>query len=130
MNFNLFFSAIGILLFCYSCSSEQKDAGSNNLHHISKLTCEATFLRKARFALADSIRYYQDSILHSGNASTHKVREWESRLKIMLDRKSRLTAESRDLADTIRVEVLSLTEDMSTEEKRKFNERLQKTNCP
>ena len=129
MKFNLFLIVVCSLAFFSSCTSEQKESGSSDLESISKLTCEATKLRTARFALADSIRYYQDSLLHPDNASTQKVKEWETNLETMMDRKTRLTAESRNLADTIRAEVLFLTKEMSPEEKRKFNKSLQQFEC-
>ncbi|WP_236980552.1 hypothetical protein [Membranihabitans maritimus] len=92
---------------------------------ISKLTCEATQLRKARFALADSIRHFQDSMLHMAEAKPSRAKHWESELQTMLDRKTMLTSESRDLADTIRNELLILTNNMTVDEKRLFNDSLQ-----
>lgn len=117
---------VGMLLIVAGCSPETEN---NHLNNLSKLTCEATDLRNARFALADSMRRYQDSIQQPDNATSHKTLDWEKRLKKMSERKDMLATESRNLADSIRIKLSELTKEMSLEEKRAFNDKLKNIDC-
>lgn len=126
MRINPIIYAVAMLFLVASCASETEN---KHLGKISQLTCEATDLRNARFALADSMRRIQDSLLESDNTASHKIQEWETKLGYMEERKARLAVESRDLADSIRVELSKLTKEMSLEEKRTFNENLKNIDC-
>ncbi len=126
MKFNPFVSVLGFLIMVAACAQGTKN---NELQKISILTCKATDMRNARFALADSMRHIQDSLLESDNTASHKIQEWETKLGYMEERKARLAVESRDLADSIRVELSKLTKEMSLEEKRTFNDNLKKIDC-
>lgn len=108
-----------------SCGSPHEADWTQNLHKISTLNCQAMQLREARFSLADSIRIYQDSLLTNGASMVQRKEIWESTLMLMNQRKDLLADSSRNLSDTIRVELQKLTREMTVEEKRVFNDSLQ-----
>ena len=108
-----------------SCGSPNDTAWTHNLHKLSTLNCQAIQLREARFSLADSIRIYQDSLLTNGISMVQRKEIWESTLLKMNQRKDLLADSSRNLSDTIRIELQKLTREMTVEEKRVFNDSLQ-----
>ena len=117
---------IVILIFLISCKyTREETSWQENLHKITMLNCQATEFRKARFALADSMRFYQDSLLDFGAENSEKTDFWKARLAVMEVRKKTLTDNSRNLADSIRVELQRLTGHLTVEEKRVFNDSLQ-----
>lgn len=95
------------------------------MDRITELHCRAIQLRNARFTLADSMRFYQDSLLEIAGADDTKAQYWKSSLTVMEKRKTRLAETSRNLSDTIRAELIKLTGEMSVDEKRIFNDSLQ-----
>src|SRR5690606_22364106 len=113
---------IGILL---SCADHANDSWKNDMDRITELHCRAIQLRNARFTLADSMRFYQDSLLEIAGADDTKAQYWKSSLTVMEKRKTRLAETSRNLSDTIRAELIKLTGEMSVDEKRIFSDSLQ-----
>lgn len=109
----------------FSCSDQLDDSWKENMDEITRLNCRATKLRKARFALADSIRFYQDSLREYGHSDAQNAHFWETSLATMDKRKKWLAETSRNLSDSIHAELLTLTLEMSVEEKRIFNDSLQ-----
>ena len=81
----LFFLFIGGML---ACSDQTESSWRNNLDKITQLNCRATELREARFVLADSMRYYQDSVLEFGQTEAPKAKNWKATLSIMDKRKT------------------------------------------
>ena len=118
-------SILILLSATLACGESDEPDWKNDLDTISQLNCNAIQLREARFSLADSMRAYQDSLLdHSETMPQHKD-FWESQLAVMEERKEYLANTSRNLSDSIRVELLRLTKDLSVEEKRVFNDSIQ-----
>lgn len=108
----------------FSCGSPNDSSWATDLDTISELNCQAMQLREARFSLADSMRPYQDSLINYGASLPHRKEHWESSLAVMNQRKDLLADSSRNLSDTIRVELQKLTKDLTVEEKRVFNDSL------
>lgn len=118
--------AIVILICLVSCkNTPEGNSWQDDLQKITELNCQATEYRKARFALADSMRFYQDSLLDWEEQNSEKAAFWKDRLAEMEVRKRTLTDNSRNLADSIRVELQRLTGHLTVDEKRVFNDSLQ-----
>lgn len=121
-----------IVIFITSCSTREPE-WIKQIDGVAKLYCQAKQLREARFDLADSIRFIQDSLLHQKSRSPETIHRWESNLKLMEERKIQLTSTSRNLSDTIRVVLYNLTNNMSLDEKRIFNDSIiihsERINC-
>ena len=116
---------LAFLAILNGCNGTQEDAWEDDLETISQLNCQAIQLREARFALADSMRAYQDSLVDFAENSPDRARFWKASLEYMDERKEYLATTSRDLSDTIRVELLRLTQDLPPEEKRIFKDSIQ-----
>lgn len=120
-----------ITIFFTSCSHEPK--WKKEIDIVAKLYCQAKQLREARFELADSIRFIQDSLLNQKSIPAETVQRWDTNLRLMEERKAILTSTSRNLSDTIRVVLYNLTNNMSLDEKRIFNDSViihsERINC-
>lgn len=116
-----------LILLCatIACGEPDEHDWKNDLDKISQLNCNAIQLREARFSLADSMRSYQDSLLDYSETMPQRRDFWESHLAVMEERKEYLANTSRNLADSIRVELQRLTGHQTVEEKRVFNDSLQ-----
>lgn len=91
------------------------------------LECKAVQLRKDRFALADVMRFSEDTLIMSKDDSITQ-RRINTRLKVCEEQKKILVKNSLDLADTIRVRLDSLMKnELASVEKRKlFDAELEK----
>jgi hypothetical protein len=122
--FRVFFIAcIGIIIQCKS-------------HHVDVVTladdfatleCQAIELRKERFALADSIRFTEDTLL-SANGDSVVINRLSEKLKRYGERKELLVKSSLDLADVIRLRLDSLihNELKDLERRKMFDEALKR----
>ncbi|HLT95020.1 MAG TPA: hypothetical protein VKZ56_10690 [Membranihabitans sp.] len=107
------------------CNALENNTWKDDMEIISHLNCQAIQLREARFALADSMRAYQDSLVDFAESTPDRARMWKSTLQTMEHRKEYLANTSRNLSDTIRVELMRLTKNLSPEEKRVFKDSIQ-----
>lgn len=112
-----------IAMYFISCTSHHPE-WQKEINGIATLYCQAKQLKEARFELADSMRFIHDSLAHHESLADQATQQWETDLKFMEERKINLAETSRDLSDTIRNILYSLTNDMSLEEKRIFNDSL------
>jgi hypothetical protein len=98
---------IPLLLAMCSCNNAGK-AGNNNarLEQLANRTCRAKALSAHRYALADSIRFAQDTLSHAKTKADSS--RLQSRLKIYLENKPKVIKASLALADTIRMQMDSL----------------------
>src|ERR1700761_2938595 len=94
-----------LLIAVVSCNkaTSNKDAKMNLL---ADRTCRAISIRQERFALANKIRFAQDTLSQTKNKSD-SIR-LQARLKIYLNEKPILLKESLSLADTIHKQLDSL----------------------
>jgi hypothetical protein len=94
----------GILMSCNSHLSSDND--NSKMELLANRTCRAIGIRKKRFALADKIRFAQDTLAHTKSKSD-SVR-LQKNLTLYLKQKDTLLKHSLSLADTIRHQLDSL----------------------
>lgn len=119
----MFLSILSVLVFV-SCAERENNIDVKN---IAKLSCTATSLKQQRFALADSIRFYEDSVLNFSKSDQFKKNRWQKILESMSERKLKLMKESRTLADALNDQIYAATRTMTLDEKRDFNKILEKS---
>jgi len=109
-----------------SCNTGKPEL-STMVNDFADLECRAVLLREQRFALANQIRFTEDTLLHTANkADTVRLR---SNLATFAGQRETLTQHSLALADTIHTILDSLMKKHLTEkdDKTKFNEMLNNT---
>lgn len=112
---------IPLLLALFACNNAGK-AGNTNREKMEQLadrSCRAKSLNKQRFALADSIRFAQDTLGHSKTAADSA--RLQARLKVCLAHKAVILKQSLALADTIRLQMDSLIPYTDKAAERRFN---------
>lgn len=114
-----------LLIIAASCntSTKQKPDWPIDFDELVELHCLSVEYKNARFALADSIRFLQDSIIASQSMNGE-----DSLLIAHLDqleiRKEVLSEKSYALSDTIEARMNVIIRELSPEEKRVFNDSL------
>lgn len=112
-------------VFIISCntSSTKKEKWPIDLDELSDLYCLSVEYKNARFALADSIRFLEDSIIHAeeNNAPDSALITLLNQLE---SRKKSLSEKSYALSDTIEARMKVIIRELSPEEKRIFNDSL------
>lgn len=118
---------------CLSCGNGPKQNIQKAVDDFATLECKAVRLRNQRFDLANTLRYTEDSLLHSSNPQdTARLRR---QVAMLQQEKERLTRQSREMANRIKLRMDSLTETQfrTREEKERFHsavtEALKKNNC-
>lgn len=107
-----------MLFIFYSCHSSNTDY-RNTLNFLASKTCEAISLKNERFALADKIRFMQDTLLSvKGNKKALILKD---KLNVLLKHKSKILQQSLVLADIIRVKLDSLNTLYNKAEMNSFN---------
>lgn len=116
---------VSLIFVGVSCDSPTTERGDDDLYQTARflnlvdMHCRSVDYKNRRFALADSIRDLQ------GPMSGKKAAALEEGTARRLDSlKKTLAAESRLLADSIRIALRNLTEGMDAEDKRIFNDSL------
>lgn len=125
MKSNIFYLACFILLVV-SCNTSKPDL-NKMVNDFADLECRAILLREQRFALANQIRFTEDTLLQTKNAAdTVRLR---SNLATFAGQRETLTQHSLALSDTIRIVLDSLMQKHLPEkdDKEKFNEMLNST---
>ena len=112
-----------VVVFFTSCSTDHPE-WRKEINGVAELYCQAKQLKESRFDLADSMRFIQDSLLHQKSSTDETTLRWGTSLELMEERKLKLAETSRDLSDSIRIILYGLTNDMSLDEKRIFNDSL------
>ncbi|MDB5133122.1 MAG: hypothetical protein JWR02_2871 [Mucilaginibacter sp.] len=99
-----------ILVFAGVCSCKTKSSPAQvnkaKLEQLADRSCRATSIREQRYALADKIRFTQDSLSKTKNRAGSQ--SLQSRLNGYLKQKEILLKTSLALADTIRMQLDSL----------------------
>lgn len=105
------------------CSESGPD--DTDVATIADMEMRAITLREARFALANEIRYTQDTLLRT-DSTAPEAAALNERLQAMAVRKDSLTKASLALADTIKRSLSTIIDPKrySQEERAEFNERL------
>ncbi len=109
---------------CFSCTGKKAIDFKSQVADFADVECGAVRLRVRRFALADSIRFTEDSILHPTNgADTVKLR---AKLNRLLSHKEDLLLLSRGMADKIKGRMDSMMQFtiITKEDRAQFNKEL------
>ena len=109
-----------------SCSStNEKESAVDPVEWMADLHCEAVELRKARFELADRMRFIQDTIMLPQTSDSLKS-VLQSKLDALEPYKDSVVTRSLDLAKVIKFKLDSLIENelAKGEERKAFDERL------
>ncbi len=94
-----------LAILFFSCQQSAKHAKSSVMR-MADLECRAISLREQRFALANEIRFAQDTLLHF--STTKDTATLSDSLQIFLQKKEILLQASLQLADTIHKQLDSL----------------------
>ncbi len=89
----------GFIFFLLSCGAKQDM--EDWVSQFADLECKAVQLRESRFAVADKIRFAEDTLMHAP-ANTDSVR-LRITLQVLNNEKRSLTEMSNHMADTIRM---------------------------
>ncbi len=109
-----------------SCSStNEKESLVDPVEWMADLHCEAVELRKARFELADRMRFIQDTIMLPQTSDSLKS-VLQNKLDALEPYKDSVVTRSLDLAKVIKFKLDSLIENelAKGEERKAFDERL------
>jgi len=112
---------IPLLLALFSCNKAGKAGNANKekMEQLADRSCRAKSLNKQRFALADSIRFAQDTLGHA--KTTADSARLQGRLKVYLAHKAVLLKQSLALADSIRMQMDSLVPYTDKAAENRFN---------
>lgn len=107
---------VGVLLIAFaSCESEPaKQEGIDPVQLMADLHCEAVTLRKARFELADKMRFMEDTLMQPSTSDSSKA-VLQFRLTDLEPYKDSVVTRSLDLAKVIKFKLDSLIEREFTE---------------
>ena len=98
-----------------ACVSEpEKPSGIDPVQFMADLHCEAVSLRKARFELADKMRFMEDTLMQPSTSDSSKA-VLQFRLTDLEPYKDSVVTRSLDLAKVIKFKLDSLTERVFTE---------------
>lgn len=103
------FPALTLFLFIACNESPTKENSQDPVLMLADLHCEAVSLRKARFALADEIRFSEDTLLHLDADDSTRFR-LELKLKSITPYKDSIVTRSLDLSKIIKAKLDSLIE--------------------
>lgn len=108
---------LGILILVgllASCESEPTKKVVNPVQLMADLHCEAVTLRKARFELADKMRFMEDTLMLSSTSDSAKA-VLQNQLRDLEPYKDSIVNRSLDLAKVIKFKLDSLIEQEFTE---------------
>lgn len=119
------FLLIGLFVCCYF-SCQRPDVLKSNVERMADLECRAITLREQRFALADSIRFAQDTLLRTKTIDSTRLKD---KLHNFLEQKAKLLQVSLLLADTIHSKFDSLRKNVfnTLDDKKTFEQQLKET---
>lgn len=121
-----------VFMSAASCSRSKADVKSM-IDKLAGFECRAMLLKEQRFALANQIRFTQDSLVQQ-TSDAEKTR-LQANLDALNKQKDVLVQHSLSLADTIRLQLDSLTQNQSADAKdrasfdKMLNEALEKRGC-
>lgn len=120
-----YFSLLTLIIYCF-CSCHQTNESNGNVERMADLECRAIALREQRFALADSIRFTQDTLLHTKTEDSVRL---NNKLNIFLKQKETLLQRSLVLADSIHNKFDSLRKYVfiGLDDKKVFEQKLKET---
>ena len=118
--------AILLLMLFTACSSPVKktDHWPIDFDELVVLHCKSIELKNARFSLADSIRFVQDSIRINESVEGQDLSPFREKLLQFQKEKEILTKESYALSDSIESKMKRVIRELNVEEKRIFNDSL------
>ncbi len=111
---------MAVVASCSNPAIEKNQKWPIDFDAIINLNCRAIQLRKARFAVADSIRLKMDSVQATMDSSAFV--DYQMRFE---SRKEALLNESNILADTIRLRMKRVMTELTPDQKRAFNDSIQ-----
>jgi hypothetical protein len=117
--------SLSVILVICSCTSKSEQSSLKEIvDDFAQLECRAIALREQRFALANQIRFTQDTLLHaSANSDTARL---NAKLKALNVEREHTTQRSLVLADSIKQRLDSLMSKYLTkvDDKEQFNQML------
>lgn len=129
MKSNAFFILpLFIVLIVCSCTPKPEQPSLKKIvNDFAQLECRAIALREQRFALANQIRFTQDTLLHASDKSN--TARLNAKLKALNIKREHTTERSLVLADSIKHRLDSLMSNHLTKEEYKdqFNQMLHTT---
>ena len=121
-----------LVIYCSLVACYQPDVVSEKAIRMADLECRAIALRKERFILADSIRFTQDTLLHTKTRDSVRL---NNKLRNFSDQKEKILQRSLILADTIHMALDSARKYVfkTTDDRKHFDEKvkamIQKNGC-
>ena len=104
-----------VILALAACENEaMKEVGADPIQLMADLHCEAVSLRKARFELADKMRFMEDTLMQPSTSDSAKAL-LQSQLNDLEPHKDSVVNRSLDLAAVIKSKLDSLIEQEFTE---------------
>ncbi|MBS1525046.1 MAG: hypothetical protein JST19_05320 [Bacteroidetes bacterium] len=121
-----------VLAAIVACNKPSPAGNNSKLDQLADRTCRAMHIRQQRYALADKIRFADDTL---GVVKDEKTRvRLQNSMKIYLIQKDSLLKLSLALADTIQRQLDSLTPYTNKDARKQFNADLNrllaKKGCP
>lgn len=128
LRFLIILSVLGFLFSCGNHEKRQDDKNGSKIDMVelmADLHCEAVKLRKARFELADKMRFMYDTIMLPATPEPYK-HELQAKLDQLEPYKDSVVTRSLDLAKVIKFKLDSIIENELEvgEERSKFDEEL------
>ncbi len=125
MNKKCFLLVFTITLICLFSSCDHSDLISSKAKLMSDLECRAIALRNQRFALANQIRFAQDTMLTATTSNKDSIRLSQN-LLVFNSEKEKLLQQSLLLADSIHKQLDSLRKFVFTkdDDQKVFNDKL------
>ncbi len=120
----LVFVAVWVLCIFFSCNQSSKL--DEKVNYIANLECRAVAMREQRFALANELRFAQDTLLIAKSSSDSQ--RLTKNIQIFTKEKGNLLKQSLQLADSIHLQLDSLRKFVFTDknDKKQFEEKLEK----
>ena len=119
--------SIPFLLLLAACSNNNgKDEAQwpIDMDELVSLHCKSIELKNARFLLADSIRFVQDSIRLNESNTNRDLTAFINKLEQFEAQKEILSKESYALSDSIEAKMDVVIRTLNVDEKRVFNDSL------
>ena len=124
---------LAVLLSCTLFACRQQRDVDEKVNYIADLECRAVVLRESRFALANQIRFAQDTLLKTKRAED--TLRLVQQIQTFTHEKDTLLQHSLQLADTIHLQLDSLRKFIFSDNndrkqfEQKLNEALQRRGC-
>ncbi len=124
---------VAVLVSCFFVSCNRKSKLDDKVTYIANLECRAMVMREQRFALANQLRFAQDTLSTTKYSSDSQ--RLSNEIQTFSQEKNSLLQHSLQLADSIHLQLDSLRKFVFTEKndkkqfEQKLNEALRRKGC-